>query len=454
MKKLFELAAKNKSLSFFDSDKRINKKIDELNIVEIPSTNEKKLAFLFLDNSIESITVFWSFMRSDHAIVLLNPNLEQGLKNKAIKTYNPFYVYDPSIQEHINYTSKTIEYLKIFVATITNEIVIHPKIKVLLSTSGTTGSPKFVKLSEENLIENALSISDYLPIKSDDVTPLNLPIYYSYGLSILNSNSIKGGKIVCTNKTVVEKGFWEDFNQDQYTTLAGVPYLYEMLNRIGFTKKQYPSLRYMTQAGGKLNNKLIQVFNNHCKENNAAFYVMYGQTEATARISYLPPNRINDKLGSIGKPIKNGEFQISDENEELLYKGPNVFGGYATKLNDLISYNQPSWLKTGDLGFKDDDGFFFIKGRIKRFVKLFGNRINLDDIENICKQHFSNRIFATKGFEDKKLLIAYQGEELSTTEVKSFLRDKLKIHPTSIKILRLEKLPLTSNGKINYQQIT
>jgi len=138
----------------------------------------------------------------------------------------------------------------------------------------------------------------------------------------------------------------------------------------------------------------------------------------------------------------------------LLYKGPNVFGGYATKLNDLISYNQPSWLKTGDLGFKDDDGFFFIKGRIKRFVKLFGNRINLDDIENICKQHFSNRIFATKGFEDKKLLIAYQGEELSTTEVKSFLRDKLKIHPTSIKILRLEKLPLTSNGKINYQQIT
>ena len=450
---LFELAAKNKSLSYCDSNNRITKKINELDLVTFPSLKEKKLAFLFLDNSIESVSVFWSFMKSNHAIVLLNPNIEQELKHQAIKKYNPFYVYDSSGKEVLNYSLELINGFKLFVSDTTNDIIIHPKIKVLLSTSGTTGSPKFVKLSEENLIQNALSISDYLPINQDDVTPLNLPIYYSYGLSILNSNSLKGGNIICTNKTVVEKEFWEEFNQRKFTSLAGVPYLYEMLNRIGFTKKEYPSLRYMTQAGGKLNNKLIQVFQDYCDNNNAAFYVMYGQTEATARISFLPPKRILDKLGSIGKPIKNGEFQIAEENDELLYKGPNVFGGYATTLDDLTSYNQPLWLKTGDLGFKDEDGFFFIKGRIKRFVKLFGNRINLDDIENICKQHFLNRTFAAKGLEDKKLLIAYQGEELSINDIRTFIRDKLKIHPSSIKIEKFEKLPLTSNGKINYKQL-
>ena len=193
---------------------------------------------------------------------------------------------------------------------------LHADLKVLLSTSGTTGTPKLVKLSEANLRANAQSILAYLPIKQDDVTPLNLSICYSYGLSVLTSNSLAGGTIVCTNKDILSKDFWADFEKLGYTTLAGVPYIYEMLNRIGFLKKNYPQLRYMTQAGGKLSSKLAEVFSTHLKSQNKDFFIMYGQTEATARMSYLHPSYIESKIDSIGKAIPNGTFSIDKETNE------------------------------------------------------------------------------------------------------------------------------------------
>ncbi|MGY0038275.1 AMP-binding protein [Pedobacter sp. NJ-S-72] len=136
---------------------------------------------------------------------------------------------------------------------------VHEELKLLLSTSGTTGSPKFVKLSEDNLVQNAYSILEFLPIKETDVTPLNVPIIFVYGLSIFTSNCIAGGKMICTNRDILQKTFWEDFEKYQCTSIGGVPYVYEMLNRIGFFKKEYPSLRYMTQTGGILNHTLVQV---------------------------------------------------------------------------------------------------------------------------------------------------------------------------------------------------
>lgn len=326
---------------------------------------------------------------------------------------------------------------------------ISPEIKILLSTSGTTGSSKFVKLSEENLYSNAVSIVKYLPINFSDVCPLNLPLNYSYGLSILTTNAIAGGKIICGLKDILNKDFWNDFEENGFTSLAGVPYVYEILNRIGFLKKNYPSLKYLTQAGGKLNEKLISLFAEYSKNNSLDFFVMYGQTEATARMSYLNVNEFPNKIGSVGKSIDQGKFVIDQESNELIYDGPNVFGGYAECIDDLIHYVKKP-LFTGDLAKIDEDGFIYIIGRSKRFVKILGSRINLDELENNLKENFQNNTFICAGKEDTILQIACTNSTIEKVEVCNYIKELFNIHHAYIKFKIIENIPLTANGKINY----
>ncbi len=385
--------------------------------------------------------------------MLLNSKLNEDLKQNLEKIYSPAFIYDTERNYVSSYS--TLDWIfsnKLFFKenTATN---LHPDLKLLLSTSGTTGSPKFVKLSEENLIQNALSIIDYLPIKETDVTPLNMPIYYSYGLSVLTTNCIAGGKIVCSNKDILQKEFWQEMEKYGYTSLSGVPYFYEMLNRLGFTKKQYPALRYLTQAGGKLNEKLITQFSEYSRENNIEFYVMYGQTEATARMSYLSPALLPQKTGSIGKPIKSGKFNIAEETGELIYEGPNVFGGYAEKPEDLATFEVNKTLHTGDIAEVDTDGFYYIKGRMKRFAKIFGNRVNLDEVEQLLKTNFHGTQLACVGFNDQFLHVFIAENSLNENEIKQYIFDTLKIHPTAIKVSALPELPLTANGKPDYVKL-
>ena len=310
-----------------------------------------------------------------------------------------------------------------------------------------------VKLSYQNLWANATAIATYLPIQDTDVTPLNLPIHYSYGLSVLHSNLIKGAKIVCGLPDILQREFWSALTTYKFTSLAGVPFLYGMLKRIGFLKTSYPSIRYITQAGGNLNASLKKDFLSYCKANTIAFYVMYGQTEATARIAYVPVEKLQDKITSIGISIPNGELAIAPETGELLYKGPNIFGGYALLRADLKEWKTISSLATGDIATQDKDGYFYITGRIKRFVKLFGNRVNLDDIERFLSNSYPKHTLACIGIEDQHLLISYSGPELDPKPLKKAIFDTYKLHPNAIKIQQLSELPLTGNGKLDYKKI-
>jgi acyl-CoA synthetase (AMP-forming)/AMP-acid ligase II len=295
-----------------------------------------------------------------------------------------------------------------------------------------------------------LSILDYLPVNNSDITPLNLPVFYSYGLSVFTTNSIAGGQVVCGNRDVVQKEFWQDMEQYGYTSVAGVPYVYEMLHRIGFYRREYPSLRYMTQAGGKLNGSLIKSFGEYLAERDKQFFVMYGQTEATARMAYMPPHDLLQKIGSIGMPIKGGEFTLAPDTNELLYSGPNVFGGYATSAADLATFEHLPVLHTGDVAERDADGYYYITGRLKRFVKLFGTRINLDEVETILKQEMQGETFACIGIDDRHLLVFHRQAALDDNSIRSLLAKKLGLHPTAFKVQKIEEFPLTPNGKLDY----
>lgn len=446
----FDFINANETLKYVDEHSEKEYSIHDLDLVELEETN-KELVFAYLDNSIQAIRWFWSIMKSEHVLVLLSENLDEKLKSTLEVNYSPKYIIDYKRDTVLNYVQS--DQMGCFVKKMHNSVVINENIKLLLSTSGTTGSPKFVKLSETNILTNALDISQYLNIQNTDVVPLNLPIYYSYGLSVLTSNAVIGNKVVCSNTDILNRLFWENLDRFKYSSLAGVPMVYEMLDRIGFRKKIYPSLRYITQAGGKLSNELILKFADYSLENKLNFFVMYGATEATARMSYLDPSQIKNKLGSIGKPLKSGTFSINQENGELQYCGPNVFGGYVESPQDLDSFDQSNCLNTGDIAQVDQDGFYFITGRIKRIVKLFGLRINLDEIEHYLSNELHSSIKCI-GIDDKKIGVFYCDKDLNNSKINEILIGIFKLHISTIVINIIDKFPVTLNGKTDYKELS
>ncbi|WP_438711701.1 AMP-binding protein [Aquimarina muelleri] len=451
--KLYDLIQQNKKLRFVDPDTGNSSNVKDFH-KSITIEDFHGLAFVYSNNKINSIEVFLNFLQSHFTISLLSNQLHIQFKQNLEEIYQPYYIYDPSrteIEGYERYLASSS--IGLFKRKNKPTYTIHKDIKLLLSTSGTTGTPKFVKLSDENLVKNAMSILEYMPIKDEDIVPLNVPIIFVYGLSIFTTNCMKGKTIICTDKDILQKGFWEDFKSYKFSTISGVPYVYEMLHRIGFFKKEHKSLRYMTQTGGILNEALIQVIDAYSKKYNIPFYAQYGQTEAAGRMAFLHPDNLLKKGSSIGMPIKGGHFEIEKETNELIYYGENVFGGYARESEDLNAYKKTNKLYTGDIAKKDASGYYYIIGRIKRIMKLFGTRINLDEVELILKNNLGGETFICTGMDDKYLSVIHLNKNLTNDSINKVLRDTLNLHASSLKIKCIENVPLTPNGKINYQQI-
>ena len=422
---------------------------EELPNISWPTT-ERSLVFCYLNNSIDSVSFLIKAFESQHVFVLLSSTLSANLKSVLEDTFLPSIIYDVSrtkISKYRNIEPALYERAYKF------SHKLHENVRVLLSTSGTTGSPKFVKLSERNLLANAESIASYLPILASDRVPLNLPIHYSYGLSILTSNALKGATLLTGVHDVMSKDFWENFEKYQYSTIAGVPYVYEMLDRLGFTKRNLPSLRYFTQAGGKLRDDLVKKYAEFAYYQGKLFYVMYGQTEATARMSYLHPSDLLSHIGSIGKPIPGGKFRLNNETSELQYQGDNVYGGYAECVKDLSTFEIPAWLNTGDLAKVDGQGLYYITGRSKRFVKIFGNRINLDELEAALSKQFG-AFYPCLGWQDKVVVVYSTNPNEEQAQIVQWLSGTYKLHPTAFKLRTIESIPLTANGKPDYNSLT
>src|SRR5688572_2575864 len=351
---LYELIQKNENLFFIDAQTGHAVSIKAMH-QSLHIDNTQGLVFIYNDNLIGSVEVLLNFLNSRFTVVLLSAQLHPSFKQNLEALYTPYYIYDPGRTVVAEYNtvvaSASIQLLK---RQRPVEYAIHPNIKMLLSTSGTTGSPKFVKLSDDNLVQNAWSILDYMPIQSDDIVPLNVPIVFVYGLSIFTTNCIAAGTIVCTNKDILQPAFWTDFAKYKCNTIGGVPYVYEMLHRIGFFRKDHPSLRYMTQTGGIINQAVRTEIVRYISTYNKQFFAQYGQTEAAGRMAWLPQEDLLEKAASIGKPIKNGRFEIDNETNELIYYGPNVFGGYANGPGDLSTWHETNKLYTGDVARIDD----------------------------------------------------------------------------------------------------
>ncbi len=462
------LVAFSDNMALLDTSEDVSITYKELdgsakNLSDMLSLQKKGLIFLFTTNNIESVVTYVSSLKSGNAVLLLDEKLNDEIRNDLINNYKPDIIIssNKTIPEHYSF-SFNYESLNFLKRSETIQRNIFPELCVLLSTSGTTGSPKLVRLSYRNIQSNAESIAEYLKITEAERPITTLPFNYSFGLSIINSHLLKGAAIVLTEKTVFFRDFWNLFNECKCTSFAGVPYTYTMLKRIGFEKIGLPTLKYFTQAGGKLSEEFIKHFNDYAIANDKKFFVMYGQTEATARITYVPPEKLSEKTGSIGISIPGGELKIMNdgaeviapkETGEIVYKGDNVMLGYAENLEDLSKGDElKGVLFTGDLGYKDEDGFFYVTGRMKRFIKIYGLRINLDEVQKMIENHFG--ISAACSGKDELLKILVQAEDhLTEVKVKEEVMKMYKLNFKSLVVKSTNQIPTNTNGKYDYNRI-
>ncbi|BCJ76821.1 AMP-dependent synthetase [Catellatospora sp. IY07-71] len=332
---------------------------------------------------------------------------------------------------------------------------LHPDLALLLSTSGSTGSPKLVRLSQENLQANAESIGAYLGLTADDRAATNLPMHYCYGLSVINSHLLRGASLLLTELSVVEPDFWRLFAAHSATSFAGVPYTFELLDRVGFDRMTLPSLRYVTQAGGRLDPQRVRHFAALGRRAGWELFVMYGQTEATARMAYLPPELAEHSPHTIGVPVPGGSLHLSPAGDdpdgvgELVYRGPNVMLGYAESPADLALGRTVHELRTGDLARRTPGGLFEIVGRRSRFTKIFGLRLDLQQIEARLRQ---SGITAGCAGDDDILAIAYEGGH-SPEHVRHLVAEAHGLPARVIHTAAVAELPRLASGKPDYQAV-
>ena len=415
------------------------------------------LCFCFCSNSIPSIIGYVGFIQAHIPTLLLDTNKDEDMIQHLIDIYHPMYLWKPIyhtgqdkiIHQYGNYALYKCH---------DDNMAFHPDLSLLLTTSGSTGSPKLVRLTEKNLLCNAESIIEYLKITKEERAITSLPMYYSFGMSVINSHLHAGASLILTDCSILQAPFWKLVKEWKATSLAGVPYTYEMLRRLRFFKMDLPYLKTMIQAGGKLNAKIVKEYIEQSQANDKKFIVMYGQTEAAPRMSYLPFEKALEKYSSIGIAIPGGEFYIIDSNGEkithpfidgeLIFKGANVCMGYAETPADLAKGDENEGiLHTGDIAQFDEEGYYYITGRMKRFVKIWGNRCNLDSIEQLVKKFTQD--CACVGVDNKvTVFITEQGLD---NKILNYLTEKTGLNAIAFVIRQIDKIPKKDTGKLDYR---
>jgi hypothetical protein len=333
---------------------------------------------------------------------------------------------------------------------------LHPDLALLLSTSGSTGSPKLVRLSLANVLANARSIATYLAIRPTDRALTSLPMHYCYGLSVLNSHLLSGAGVVLTGLSVADECFWTLAAESRATTLAGVPYTFDLLEASSFRDRDLPHLRYLTQAGGRMDPARVREYAALGRERGWDLFVMYGQTEATARMAYLPADLAEQRPEAVGIPVPGGSFRLAGvagepvHLGELVYQGPNVMMGYAETPTDLARGAELTELRTGDLARQADDGLWEIVGRLGRHAKLFGLRLDLDRIESVLEREGRP---ARVLVHDEHLWV-FTDRPRAVERTRGAVVELTGLPASAVRVHRLDEIPRTPAGKPDYAALT
>ena len=422
----------------------------------------RSLVFLLVGNNLDSLVAYVACLNHGIVPLMLDAKIDGQLLQRFKDIYRPDFIWRPGSEGYVLEEGQRTDDK--------GQRVLYDDLALLLTTSGSTGSPKLVRQSYRNINANTASIVEYLRLDSTERPITTLPMNYTYGLSIINTHLTVGATILFTEKSIMQREFWNFFTEHGATSFGGVPYTYEMLDKLMFFRRKLPSLRTMTQAGGKILPVLHKKFAEYAQREGKNFVVMYGQCEATARMSYLPPERALDKVGSMGIAIPGGKFTLIDvdgkeitEPEvtgELVYDGANVTLGYAECAEDLVKGDERHGrLVTGDMAKRDTDGFYYIVGRKKRFLKIFGNRVNLDETERLIKEAFPGIDCACGGVDDKMKIyvVADTHHEIygmhGIEKVRDYVAEKTHLNFAAFEIVPVSSIPKNASGKTLYSEL-
>ena len=424
--------------------------------------SNRTLVFILSENSIASLLGYVACVNNHVVPLILSCRTEKGLLDKLIEIYQPEYLWLPeSMMENYRYEEKIFgKYHYALLRTGRTSFPMYPDLSLLLPTSGTTGSPKLVRHSYENLEASALNVATLFELTSSQRAMGTLPMHYTMGLSVVSSHLLVGAMVILSNRSLLDGEYWEMVKRYKATSFTGVPYSYEILTRLRFTRMRLPDMRIITQGGGKMTEEQFRLYAEYAKNNGKKFIPTYGQTEGTSRMAYLPHPLAQSKVCSIGIAVPNGKLSVIDDNGaeimepeaegEMVYEGKNVTLGYATCGEDLIKGDENHGvLHTGDMVRRDADGCYFIIGRKKRVLKIYGLRIGLDEIETLVKERFKTDCVCMGNDELLKIVIT----AASGDDVVRFIEEKTGLFHQCIKVIKLETIPHAESGKVDMNKL-
>lgn len=355
-------------------------------------------------------------------------------------------------------------------AAVATDVELGHHAAAIMFTSGSTGELKGVTVTHQNILVNTADILDYTGIRADDRAMTVLPFYYCYGTSLLHTHLMAGGSLVINNRFMFPEKVLDEMEQMRCTGLAGVPATYQiLLRKTRFARRQFPALRWLQQAGGRLPNPLLNELRRAFP--HVRLFVMYGQTEATARLSYLPPERLDDKLGSIGRGLPHTRLEVlrgdgtpvspgSDEVGEIVASGENVTPGYWNDPEETGRYFRDGKLYTGDMARVDADGFIFIVDRARDFIKAMGYRVAPREIEEVLAEMPEIVEAAVVGVPDelwgeaiRAFVVAARPGQLAAGDVQAHCTKRLPNYKTPQRVVFLPTLPKLGNGKVDRQAL-
>ncbi|WP_416956398.1 AMP-binding protein [Nocardioides sp. T5] len=388
-------------------------------------------------NDLDSLVAYLAALQHGH-VALVVPDGRPAERDATVAAYDPDIVCTSGARDDVRRTAGAHD--------------LHPDLALLLSTSGTTGSPKLVRLSRDNVASNAAAIADYLDLTPTDRAATTLPLHYCYGLSVLHSHLVVGASVVLTDLSVVDECFWDLAARTGVTGLAGVPHTFDLLAASGFEDRDLPTLRRVTQAGGRLAPDDVRRWSRFGRSRGWDLVVMYGATEATARMAWLPPDLAEGHPGSIGVAIPGGHLRLDESVDdrpgvgELVYSGPNVMLGYAEEPADLALPRVTTELRTGDLA-SERGGLFEVVGRRNRWGKVFGLRIDLDAVERTLRADVDRhaRVVATG-----RSVHAFVTNGRRRAAAISLVADRCGVPPHAVQVSVVPQVPHTSSGKPDY----
>ena len=413
----------------------------------------RSLIFLLAENRIGSLLGYTAALSNHIVPLVISANTEEGLYKHLYDLYQPEYLWLPgSKAEGKEIIFSACDYC--LVKTGNQPTPMYDELSLLLPTSGSTGSPKLVRHSYRNIEANADNVLRLFKLNGSEKAMAILPMHYTMGLSVIASHLLAGSTLLLSGRSLLDKGFWAMLKEA--TSFTGVPYSFEILTKIRFTRMDLPNLKVITQGGGKLTEAMWNTLAQYAQDKGKQFIATYGQSECTARMAYLPAELALEKVCSIGVAEPGGQLSIVDDNGnetfegeargEMVYRGENVTLGYATCREDLLKGDENHGIMhTGDLARRDADGCYFIIGRLKRFLKIYGLRIGLDEVERMIKTEYKTDCYC-KG-DDEKLIVLVTDAKLREV-LPTFIEEKTHLFHQRIEVQVVKEILRNEAGKV------